>query len=318
VGGACGGCDTWAVAGRIVVETSSWADPEFFGTWFPKDLPANERLKWHARWFEGVEVNTSFYAVPLPEVTKRWAQETPQDFTFDVKLHRLLSFHKTQVETLPRTLRLAARTGGNGAALRSAPLVAGLCDEIREAIQPLEEAGKLSSLLLQLSPAFSPEKRSLDELDPVLAAFSKQRVCIEFRHRDWVIGPQLEQTMHWLESRGAAFVATDGPTSDSPTTPPAVDAVTVPRIAYVRLHGRNLEGYLSGTTVAQRFDYRYSDDELQEIAGRVQGLAEEAQEVRLAFNTNRGDLAPRAAARMRVLLGQTGDLPPGEQLGLGL
>lgn len=303
-------------ASRIVVETSSWADPEFIGTWFPKDLPARERLRWHAQWFDAVEVNTTFYAVPERAVTERWVKETPDGFTFDVKLHRLLSFHKTPVETLPRTLRMAARTGGNGGAMRSAPLVAGLCDEINAAIEPLERAGKLATLLLQLSPSFAPGRRSLDELDPVLAAFDGKQVAIEVRHRGWVEGPQLEQTLRWMESRGAAFVGTDGPTSDDDRTPPAVDAVTTPKVAYLRLHGRNLEGYLHGTSVAQRFDYRYSDAELQELAARATHLAAEAQEVRVAFNTNRGDLAPRAAARMRVLLGQRAQEPPGEQLSL--
>ncbi len=75
------------MAGQIVVQTSSWGDPEFVGTWYPADLPARERLRWHAQWFDAVEVNTSFYAVPDPGTVATWAREVPQDFTFDVKLH---------------------------------------------------------------------------------------------------------------------------------------------------------------------------------------------------------------------------------------
>lgn len=306
------------MAGRIVIQTSSWGDPEFVGTWFPKDLPARERLRWHAQWFDAVEVNTGFYAVPEPETTERWVQETPEGFTFDFKLHRLLSFHKTPIETLPRTLRLAAREGGHGGALRSAPLVAGLAEEIKDAIEPLRAAGKLSTLLLQLSPSFAPGRHSLDELDPVLAAFEGYKVAVEIRHRGWVEEPQLERTMRWLEQRRAAFVATDGPTSDDPRTPPPVTAVTLPEVAYLRLHGRNVDGYLNGQSVRDRFDYRYSDEEMGEIMARAGRLAEEAAEVRVAFNTNRGDLAPRAAARMRVLLGQRASEPGGEQLGFDL
>lgn len=304
------------VASRIVVQTSSWGDPEFVGTWFPKDLPAKERLAWHARWFDAVEVNTGFYAVPSAESCRSWVEQTPAGFSFDFKLHRLLSFHKAPVETLPRTLRLASRTGGNGGVLRSAPLVAGLCEEIKEAVEPLRAAGRLSTLLLQLSPSFSPLRHSLDELDPVLAAFEGYDVAVEIRHRGWVEEPQLDRTVRWMESRRVTLVGTDGPTSPDDRTPPAVDAVTQPRVAYLRLHGRNVDGYLNGKSVRDRFDYRYSDDELHEIAGRAARLAEEAKEVRVAFNTNRADLAPRAAARMRVLLGQRAEEPGGEQLGL--
>jgi uncharacterized protein YecE (DUF72 family) len=62
--------------------------------------------------------------------------------------------------------------------------------------------------------------------------------------------------------------------------------------------------------VAERFGWRYDDKELEEIAGRVQGLAEQATEVHVAFNNNRGDDAPTAAQRFRSLLGQA---PAGEQ-----
>lgn len=306
------------MSGKIVVETSSWADPEFIGTWYPKDLPAKQRLAWHAQWFDAVEVNTSFYAVPTPDVVQRWVDETPDGFTFDVKLHRLLSFHRTPVETLPRNLQAAARSGASGKAMRSGPLVAATCQAILESIAPLEDAGRLASLLLQLAPSFSPAKHSLDELDPVFSALAGRRIAVEVRHRGWVEGAQLDRTLAWLRERGGAYVGTDGPTSDDDRTPPPVTAVTAPELAYLRLHGRNAEGFLHGTSVAERFNHRYTDDELHEIIGRARTLAEQAGEVRVAFNTNRGDLAPRAAARMRVLLGQRGEEPPGEQLALGL
>jgi uncharacterized protein YecE (DUF72 family) len=85
---------------------------------------------------------------------------------------------------------------------------------------------------------------------------------------------------------------------------PAVDAVTRDDIAYLRAHGRNLQGYLRGRTVAERFAHRYSDEELEEIGRRAQHLAEEVPTVHLMFNNNRGADAPQAAERMRELLGQ--------------
>ena len=43
--------------------------------------------------------------------------------------------------------------------------------------------------------------------------------------------------------------------------------------AYLRLHGRNSEGYLKGKSVAERFAWRYDDGELEQVADRVAGLA---------------------------------------------
>ena len=50
---------------------------------------------------------------------------------------------------------------------------------------------------------------------------------------------------------------------------PPVDAVTNPRVAYLRAHGRNREGYVRGRSVADRFAWRYDDAELEEIGARA-------------------------------------------------
>jgi uncharacterized protein YecE (DUF72 family) len=70
------------------------------------------------------------------------------------------------------------------------------------------------------------------------------------------------------------------------------------------MHGRNEEGYMHGKTVAERFGWEYTDDELEEIAGRVRALAEEAGEVHAMFNNNARDNAPVSARRFRELVGQ--------------
>jgi uncharacterized protein YecE (DUF72 family) len=91
---------------------------------------------------------------------------------------------------------------------------------------------------------------------------------------------------------------------------PPIDAVTRDDVAYFRAHGRNTEGYLKGKTVAERFGWKYSDDELREMAGRVSGLAELAQDVRTMLNNNRAADAPTSARRLKELLGQDPGPPP--------
>jgi uncharacterized protein YecE (DUF72 family) len=70
------------------------------------------------------------------------------------------------------------------------------------------------------------------------------------------------------------------------------------------LHGRNARAYLTGKTVAARFNYDYRDDEIDEVAERSRRLAREADEVHVVFNNNALDYAPRAATRLRRALGQ--------------
>src|SRR3954470_2168770 len=102
------------MAGRVVVGTSSWADPGFVEEWYPPDLPARDRLAWYAERFDAVEVNSTFYAVPAARTVARWAEQTPAGFTFDVKLHKLLSRHSADLDALPPDLRDGAETTARG------------------------------------------------------------------------------------------------------------------------------------------------------------------------------------------------------------
>jgi uncharacterized protein YecE (DUF72 family) len=296
--------------GTVHVGTSSWADPGFVEKWYPPDLPARERLPWYAERFDCVEVNSTFYAVPQEGTVKRWAAITPPGFTFDVKLHRLLSRHAASLESLPPELRERARVGQRGRVHLDAGLERAMAEATLEVVEPLREAGKLSTFLLQLSPSFTPHEHRLQELEPLIEALAPVPVAIELRWRGWVEGERLEETLRWYESAGAAFVCVDSPPGDAPTLMPPVDAVTRDDVAYFRAHGRNTEGYLKGQSVAERFGWVYSDDELREMAGRVSGLAELTQDVRTMLNNNRAADAPTSARRLKELLGQDPGPPP--------
>jgi len=286
----------------IAVGTSSWADPGFVAQWYPPGLPARERLPWYAEHFDAVEVNSTFYAVPAGSTVERWVEQTPAGFTFDVKLHKLLSRHSAKLDSLPPDLRDRAETTARGRVVLDAALQDALADAVLEAVQPLVDAGKLASFLLQLSPGFAPRCNELDELAPLLERLAPHPVAIELRRNSWTRETRAEETLKWMEAHGAAWVCVDVPDADHLTIMPRLDAVTNPRLAYLRAHGRNAEGYIRGRSVAERFAWRYSDDELEEISGRVRELASQADSVRVMFNNNRGSDAPVAAERFKELL----------------
>lgn len=307
------------MAGRIVVGTSSWADPGFVEEWYPPGMQARERLPWYAQRFEAVEVNSSFYAIPEQGTVARWAEVTPGDFIFDYKLHRLLSRHAAQLESLPPDLRDGVEVNQRGRVKLTPELERAMVQRTLEAVAPLEQTGKLGAFLLQLTPAFSPGRHELDELGPLIGAFGAHRpVAVEFRHRGWVERERAESTLAWLADRGAAFVAVDAPKEVHVPIMPDIDAVTNPELAYMRAHGRNAEGYMKGKSVAERFAWDYSDDELEEIKRRAEGMAEDAGFVHVMFNNNRGADAPTAARRFRQLMGQDpGPAPDEGQLRVG-
>ncbi len=306
------------MGGRILVGTSSWADPGFIEEWYPAGMPARDRLPWYAERFEAVELNSSFYAIPEQGTVARWVEVTPSAFTFDVKLHRILSRHSAQLDSLPPDMREGVQTSERGRVRLTPALEQAIVERTLESVAPLEQAGRFGAFLLQLTPSFSPSRHTLGELEGVLAGLAPRPVAVEFRHRGWVSDERVEDTFKWLTDHDAAFVAVDAPPGDDVPIMPPIDAVTRDDLAYMRMHGRNAEGYLKGKTVAERFAYDYSDAELEEIATRAKGMAEDADAVHVMFNNNRGADAPTSARRFRQLLGQDpGPEPEAPQLTLG-
>ncbi len=298
-------------SGKILVGTASWSDPGFIEHWYPKKMPAHERLGWYAEQFEMVEVNSTFYSVPEPRMVERWCAATPNKFTFDVKLHQLLSRHSTPAKLLPPDLQSRAELDAKGKVKLTPEIEEAVTHAFLRSVDILDGYGKLGVLLLQLSPAFSPKKHKLEELDQLLAATRGYRVAVELRNRNWAVGDQLKSTFQFLNEHKAAFVNVDAPRADHFTIMPSeVDEVTNPDVTYLRLHGRDARAYLTGKTVAARFNYDYSDSEIAEVAERSKSLARKARDVHVVFNNNALDYAPRAAARLRKALGQIVATPP--------
>ena len=298
-------------SGKILVGTASWSDPGFIEHWYPKKMPAHERLGWYAEQFEMVEVNSTFYSVPEPRMVERWCAATPNKFTFDVKLHQLLSRHSTPAKLLPPDLQSRAELDAKGKVKLTPEIEEAVTHAFLRSVDILDGYGKLGVLLLQLSPAFSPKKHKLEELDQLLDATRDYQVAVELRNRNWAVGDQLKSTFQFLNEHKAAFVNVDAPRADHFTIMPSeVDEVTNPEVTYLRLHGRDARAYLTGKTVAARFNYDYSDSEIAEVAERSKSLARKARDVHVVFNNNALDYAPRAAARLRKALGQIVAPPP--------
>ena len=242
---------------------------------------------------------------------EQWIRETPEGFLFDAKVHRLLSRHATKADALPTDLQGQVELTDRENVILTPALEEEVAGRFLEALAPLERAGQLGALLLHMTPGFAPRTADLTALEPLLRQLKggkndSRRVVLELRHHDWVNGRHCEETTAFLKEQGVTLASIDGPPADSKhfTIMPALDVITDPRLAYLRLHGRDQKAYLTGKTVAERCHYDYSDDELGEVTDRARRLAAETDEVHVVFNNNARDFAPRAAERLRRLLGQ--------------
>ncbi len=297
----------------IRVGTAAWSEPEFVKAgWYPPGLASGQRLAYYSTFFDYVELNSSFYSIPPAKNCEKWVKDTPEGFLFDAKCHRLLSRHATKVDALPPDLQDQVEVTDRENVILTPDLEREVASRFLHALAPLEQAGKLGALLLQLTPGFSPRAADLTALEPLLRQLKgrgsePRKVVLELRHSDWLCEGQREETTSFLREQGVTLASIDGPAPDAKhfTIMPAVDEITDPRLAYLRLHGRDPKAYLTGKTVAERFNYDYSEAEIAEIADRTGDLAAGADELHVVFNNNSRDFAPRAAERLRQRLGQT-------------
>lgn len=289
----------------VRVGTASWTDPEFIRAgWYPDDVKndAEGRLRYYADHFPMVEVNASFYALPTVETVEAWADRTPDGFRFHVKAHQVISGHPSDPGRLPAPLRnlpaeldRRGRIRKPGRELRDAAI-----DTLLEACGALGD--KLGAVLLQLPPFVVAGERQRDEIARIVDRLRPVRTAVEFRHRSWAAPEERAVTAALLRELGAAWVCVDTPDRDVASIMPRIVEVTSPGLAYVRMHGRNADAWTKGRTVAERFDYDYSEAELAEWIDPVIEMARRAQEVAVVMNNNARDYALVAAERFRALI----------------
>jgi uncharacterized protein YecE (DUF72 family) len=141
----------------LYVGTSGYSYKEWKGTFYPKNLPAQQMLRFYGERFRAVEINSTFYGLPKASVLAGWADAVPADFQFVLKAPRQITH------------------------------LQGLKDAGDLVSQLLAVAGALTEhqgpLLFQLPPQ---AKKDVPRLRAFLALLPLQhRAVFEFRHPSW-------------------------------------------------------------------------------------------------------------------------------------
>ena len=272
----------------VRIGTCSWADEALSKYFYPPKLPARERLAYYAQFFDTVEVDSTYYRLPAESMVQGWAERTPDGFTMHVKAFGLMTRHPVKVEVLPEDLRDAMPVDERGRVDRPPRELRGeVFRRFLGALEPLRAAGKLGGILFQLPPYVVFKEHSLDYLTWAKEQLGGDEMLVEFRHRSWLDDENRAETLAFLEDLGAAYVTVDAPRSDTAKNlVPTVPAVTA-KTAYVRFHGRNLGTWNKrGGSAAERFDYLYSDEELEELVPTLAELAQQSERAFAFFNNN--------------------------------
>src|SRR5262245_32342312 len=282
--------------GNILIGTASWADKSLLDSklFYPKEAKnAEGRLRYYATHFPLVEVDSSYYALPAPQVAQLWAERTPEHFVFDIKAFRVFTQHQTPPQVLPKDLQqaLGPATEKNVYYADFPPeLMNELWLRFKLALEPLRLAGKLGAVLFQFPPWFYYRRSNLQHIAHCAQMLDGYQIAVEFRNRTWFEDKHRSDVLDFEREHGLAHVVVDEPQGFSSSIP-SVWEVTSPNLAIFRLHGRNAQTWdKKGLTASsERFDYEYQDGELRELIQPVRHLAQQAKTVHVVFNNNLRD-----------------------------
>jgi uncharacterized protein YecE (DUF72 family) len=265
-----------------------------------------DELAFYAEHFDTVEVNSTFYGQPRAEVSRAWAERTPEGFEFSVKLYQKFTHPRMFAQRLAGTLPEEARDERQLLDMLARPNSADL-DEFRRGIEPLASRGRLGALLAQFPPSFKNAPASRDYLAELLRALSDYPVAVELRHRSW--SDRIGETLAMLNASGAAWVQIDEPKfrfSIRQNYLPNVEG-----FYYMRLHGRNVEKWWRQEKSEDRYDYLYSAEELSEFSETADAAKRLVKKLYLYTNNHFSAKSVANAAMIKQQLGEPieGDYP---------
>jgi uncharacterized protein YecE (DUF72 family) len=287
---------------EIRVGTAGWTDKTLIDSgWYPpEESNPEKRLRYYATQFPLVEVDSAYYALPAERTAQAWAERTPAHFTFNVKAFSLFTQHPTPVKALPKDLREeAGKAGKDRVYLKDVDPA--LADEawgrFLAALEPLRSAGKLGAILLQFPPWFPIGRANKQYILACAQRAAPDRVCVEFRNRTWMTDENKDETLKFLSDHRLPYVCVDEPQGYSNSIPPVMAATS--DLAVVRLHGHS--EHWDAKSVQERFNYRYSEEELKTWAGNVKKLAADADETHVVFNNCYRNYAQVNAKQLEAL-----------------
>ncbi len=230
---------------------TEWVDAGFY----PKGIKSAHMLAHYAGTFSVTELNFTWYQMPKARMLERMRGQVPPEFRFAAKLTRTMTHEVASGEWRGQVARY------------------------REGIAPLMQSRQLVAVLVQLAPFFDRSPTNRRYLAALMDELAGLPLAVEFRHRSWMD----DRVFAELRRRKITLVTVDAP--DLPTLFPFLDVVTNPDLIYVRLHGRNLQGWRSGN-MQKKFDYTYSDAEFEQLSGTIGQMAGEARSGVVFFNNH--------------------------------
>ncbi|HYH06277.1 MAG TPA: DUF72 domain-containing protein [Thermoanaerobaculia bacterium] len=264
---------------KIRVGPAGWSYKDWEQIVYPPHGSKFDHLGYLAAFFDTIEINSPFYRIPPPTHAKSWVRRVTgnADFKFTTKVFRGFTHEKAE-------------------------LAADDVKAFRNYLDPLMEADRLGAILLQFPWSFKNSPESCAKLEALFAAFAEYPKALEVRHSTF----QDKAFYAFLDEHDVSWVNVDQPLFDNSVKP--ADTVTGP-IAYARFHGRNYEKWFAHEEAYERYNYLYTQEELEPWSKRIAAMAKNKDTYVVTNNHFRGQAIVNAGD-LKESLGLGGELPP--------
>jgi uncharacterized protein YecE (DUF72 family) len=250
---------------------AGWSYSDWAGIVYPERREKGfDQLIYLTQYFDTIELNNTFYRIPESKVVSGWAKRAAGNprFRFTTKLWKGFTHDAKEIDQTE-------------------------VKQFKKAMEPLASEKRLGSILLQFPFSFKNEESFRKRLVSLIEQFREYPLVVEFRNRSWV----RPETFEWLEQLGIGYCNVDEPVFRQLIKPSSV--VTGPT-AYVRFHGRNYQNWFQKErTAAARYDYLYSEDELDEWIPRIQDMGNKAKDVYVIGNNHFRGQAPANVLQLK-------------------
>jgi|SRR5215212_273370 len=262
----------------VRVGPAGWSYTDWEGTVYPKHGSKFDHLAYLSSFFDTIEINSPFYRIPPPTHAKSWVRRVAanREFKFTTKIYKGFTHEESYTKEEVR--------------------------EFRNYLDPLMDAKRLGAILMQFPWSFKNSEESQEKLLALFKAFDDYPKALEVRHASF----QTEEFTKFLDEQNVAWVNVDQPLFHDSVKPS--DIATGP-LAYVRLHGRNYEKWFAHAESWERYNYLYSQDELEPWVARIEAMARNHDTYVITNNHFRGQAIVNAG-ELKESLGQPGKMPP--------
>ena len=278
----------------IRIGTAGCSYKDWEGIVYPANLKRQQHpAEYLARYFDVIEINTSFYGPLKPEMAKMWCRKVAAvnpEFQFTAKLYKAFT-HAPGGQVQPTSAATLAPTEKDER-------------EVKEGLDTLADAGKLGALLMQFPISFKNTPENRDYLNDLLQRFQAYPRVVEVRHASWN-NPEILRS---FTEKAVSFCNLDQPLLGRAITP---TTHATARIGYLRLHGRNYAQWFEHEKPHDRYNYLYSEGELAKWKPRIEEIARKSDVTYVVANNHfEGKAAVNGLQWKHLLTGRKVKVPP--------